>query len=245
VIATPLVVRSFIILSLNSVRYGEIASALSFIDDNERAHVDALFLTCEKLVAQASWHQAQQVCDEILYYIDSASGNLDDDDIRRFGYDWPDDRVQVYMNSAAVQQALGVAAQVWSVCSFPVADALSADEMLPADHLYPTLWSGSDGIRVFFYNGQFDLNCAAAGTLKYLRALVGDSVYLKAEKRIWRPESMSNSSTPGGFVRDFVVEGAAHNITMLVVAGAGHLVPKTQRLHSLHMLEHLIHSKPF
>jgi hypothetical protein len=111
--------------------------------------------------------------------------------------------------------------------------------------LYPTLWSGSDGIRVFFYNGQFDLNCAAAGTLKYLRALVGDSVYLKAEKRIWRPESMSNSSTPGGFVRDFVVKGAAYNITMLVVAGAGHLVPKTQRLHSLHMLEHLIHSKPF
>ncbi len=70
-------------------------------------------------------------------------------------------------------------------------------------------------------------------------------MYLKAEKRIWRPESISNSSAPGGFVRDFVVEGAAHNITMLVVAGAGHLVPKTRRLHSLQMLEHLILSKPF
>jgi hypothetical protein len=71
------------------------------------------------------------------------------------------------MNSAALQQALGVRAQQWSVCSAAVADALCADEMMPAHHLYPSLWSGGDGIRVLFYNGQFDLNCAAAGTLKY------------------------------------------------------------------------------
>jgi hypothetical protein len=32
---------------------------------------------------------------------------------------------------------------------------------------------------------------------------------------------------------------------MVVVAGAGHLVPKTQRLHSLELLEHLIRNKPF
>jgi carboxypeptidase C (cathepsin A) len=219
---------------------------MSFIDENERAHVDAQFQRCSDLVAQASWREAQQVCDGILSYIDAVSGNLDDDDVRRFGYDWPDDRVQVYMNSAALQQALGVSAQQWSVCSPAVADALAADEMMPADHLYPSLWSGSDGIRVLFYNGQFDLNCAAAGTLKYLRALLGDSVYLQAEKRVWRQDGSGNSSSaPRGFVRDFVVEGAAYNVTALVVAGAGHMVPKTQRLHSLELLEHLIRNKPF
>ncbi len=42
---------------------------------------------------QAQWPRAQQVCDSILSYIDAAAGNVDDDDIRRFGYDWPDDRV--------------------------------------------------------------------------------------------------------------------------------------------------------
>ena len=218
---------------------------MSFIDENERAYVDAQFQICEKLVAQASWQEAQQVCDQILSYIDTASGNLDDDDIRRFGYDWPDDRVQVYMNSGALQQALGVRSQLWSVCSYSVADALSSDEMMPADHLYPSLWGGSDGIRVLFYNGQFDLNCAAAGTLKYLRQLLGDSVYLQAKKRVWRQDDSNSSSAPRGFVRDFAIDGAAHNVTMVVVAGAGHLVPKTQRLHSLEMLAHLIGNKPF
>jgi hypothetical protein len=242
--ALPL--QSFVHCFIQLSRYGEIASAMSFIDENERAHVDAQFQICEKLVAQASWLEAGKVCDEILSYIDTSSGNLDDDDIRRFGYDWPDDRVQVYLNSGALQQALGVPSQLWSVCSFPVADALAADEMVPSDHLYPSLWNGSNGIRVLFYNGQFDLNCAAAGTLKYLRALLGDSVYLKAEKRVWRQDSSSNSSSlPRGFVRDFVVEGAAYNVTVLVVAGAGHMVPKTQRLHSLEMLTHLIDNKPF
>lgn len=219
---------------------------MSFIDENERAHVDAEFKMCEKLVAQESWQQAQQVCDDILNFIVDASGNVDDDDIRRFGLDWADDRVQVYLNSAALQQALGIRAQQWPVCSAAVAEALSEDEMMPSDHLYPYLWSGSDGIRVFFYNGQFDLNCAAAGTLKYLRALLGDSVYLQAQKRLWRQGGSGNSSdVPRGFVRDFVVEGAAHNVTMVVVAGAGHLVPKTQRLHSLEMLAHLLDNKPF
>jgi hypothetical protein len=235
-------VGSIIIISLTFLRYGDIAQAMSFIDENERAGVDAQFKICEKLVAQASWQQAQQVCDDILNFIVAASGNVDDDDMRRFGYDWPDDRVQVYLNSGALQQALGVRAQLWPVCSAAVAEALSTDEMMPSDHLYPHLWSGSSGIRVFFYNGQFDLNCAAAGTLKYLRALLGDSVYLRAEKRVWR---QGGSGVPRGFVRDFVVEGAAHNITMVVVAGAGHLVPKTQRLHSLEMLANVIDNKPF
>jgi hypothetical protein len=76
------------------------------------------------------------------------------------------------MNSAALQQALGVRAQQWDVCSAAVAAALSSDEMIAADHLYPALWSGSDGIRVLFYNGQFDLNCAAAGTLKFVAPLL-------------------------------------------------------------------------
>jgi hypothetical protein len=73
---------------------------------------------------------------------------------------------------------------------------------------------------------------------------MGDAVFLRAEKRVWS-EGNSSSTAPRGFVRDFVVEGAAHNVTMVVVAGAGHMVPKTQRLHSLEMLEHLIRNKPF
>jgi carboxypeptidase C (cathepsin A) len=92
--------------------------------------------------------------------------------------------------------------------------------------------------RVLFYNGQFDL---AAGTLKYLRALLGDSVYWQAEKRIWRQDGSGNSSSaPRGFVRGVVV-----NVTALVVARAGHMVPKTQKLHSLELLEHLIRNKTF
>ncbi len=67
---------------------------MSFIDERERAVVDAQFQRCTQLVDQAQWREAQQVCDGILSFIDSASGNLDDDDVRRFGLDWPDDRVQ-------------------------------------------------------------------------------------------------------------------------------------------------------
>jgi hypothetical protein len=70
-------------------------------------------------------------------------------------------------------------------------------------------------------------------------------VYLQAEKRVWRQDDSNSSSAPRGFVRDFAIDGAAHNVTMVVVAGAGHLVPKTQRLHSLEMLAHLIGNKPF
>ncbi|ETL25742.1 hypothetical protein L916_20457 [Phytophthora nicotianae] len=74
------------------------------------------------------------------------------------------------------------------------------------------------GLRMLFYNGQWDMMCNHYGTEKLLLNLNwnGSDAYQQAKKYTWRVQGRKE---PAGFAQQ------GGNLTYLVVTGAGHMVP--------------------
>ena len=139
--------------------YGDQAFNLGLIDQNERADVDQQMANCSALVSKQDWVRAQVVCDNVLNYIVTTAGNINVDDVREWTDDEHDDRLEVYLSSPAVAQALGLVnpPTAYTSCSAPVGAALATDEMIPSVALLPRLVQQLP--IVYLYEGIFDMNC--------------------------------------------------------------------------------------
>jgi len=217
--------------------YADQAYNLGLLDETEVLNVNQQMVLCTNLTETQQWQQAQIVCDNLLNFIVNASGGVDEDDTRDFSADEPNQNLpQDYLNQPALQTALHLPSSiVWEQCNDDVAVGLSIDEMIPSVQLLPTLF---ENYRVILYNGQFDLNCGAVGTEKYLRKLLGDDIFMKAEKRFWKDEN--DEGRMAGYVRDFT-----EKLSFVIVSGAGHMVPQTQGKHALNLLTKMINNQPF
>jgi hypothetical protein len=105
-------------------------------------------------VESAQWRAAQVECDALLNNIVATAGNINVDDVRHFGGDEPDNRLEAYLSSPGVQAALHLVnpPAAYSSCSAIVGVFFAADEMKPSAHLLPAL---VDEIDVFIYEGIF------------------------------------------------------------------------------------------
>jgi carboxypeptidase C (cathepsin A) len=94
------------------------------------------------------------------------------------------------------------------------------------------------GVRVLFYNGQWDMMCNHYGTEKLLLHLDwnGSTFYQEAKKYMW---TTPGRNEPAGFAQ----EGG--NLSYVVIANAGHMVPLDVPDVAVEMVRRFINSERF
>ncbi|KAL3674156.1 Cell death protease [Phytophthora oleae] len=104
----------------------------------------------------------------------------------------------------------------FDICSNGVFQALSKLDGVSTLDKVESLLQG--GLRMLFYNGQWDMMCNHYGTEKMLLNLNwnGSDAYQQADKYTWRVQGRKE---PAGFAQQ------GGNLTYVVVTGAGHMVP--------------------
>ncbi|CAM9875356.1 unnamed protein product [Chrysoparadoxa australica] len=145
-------------------------------------------------------------------------------DIRKYGYDFPPGKheVEAYMNRADVRQAIHSAStpQSFKECADPPYVHLAKwDGLGVMDELAHILESG---VKVLFFNGQFDLICNHIGNERFLDALQwsGGSSYRSSHRETWVSTRADGSTGPAGYVQT-----SGNGLTYLLVLDAGHMVP--------------------
>lgn len=124
-----------------------------------------------------------------------------------------------FLNQASVREALHANTEHgfrFDVCSNEVYRGLAQfDGVSTLEKMQVLLRSG---LRVLFYNGQWDMMCNHYNTEKLLLHLDWDgaAAYQDADKYTWTVEGLKE---PAGFAQQ------GGNLTYLVVTGAGHMVP--------------------
>lgn len=124
-----------------------------------------------------------------------------------------------YMNKMEVRKAVHGNEDKnfrFDLCSNGVWRALSKFDGVSTLDKVESLLQG--GLRMLFYNGQWDMMCNHYGTEKLLLNLNwnGSDEYQRANKFTWR---VSGRNEPAGFAQQ------GGNLTYVVVTGAGHMVP--------------------
>ncbi|KAG6611658.1 Serine protease family S10 [Phytophthora cinnamomi] len=124
-----------------------------------------------------------------------------------------------YMNKMEVRKALHGNVDKnfrFDLCSNGVWRALSKFDGVSTLDKVESLLQG--GLRMLFYNGQWDMMCNHYGTEKLLLNLNwnGSDEYQQANKYTWRVQGRQE---PAGFAQQ------GGNLTYAVVTGAGHMVP--------------------
>jgi hypothetical protein len=71
-------------------------------------YVNNEFSNCSSLTKSEDWVDAQVVCDGLLNWIVSTAGNINVDDVREWGSDEHDARLETYFSTPAVWQALSL-----------------------------------------------------------------------------------------------------------------------------------------
>lgn len=164
--------------------------------------------------------------DDILNGIKLGKGgrSLNFYDVRQYvdnvrGYPFEMDTIVKYMNKVDVRRAVHGNEDKdyrFNICSNKVYKALSKFDGVSTLNTISSLLQ--KGLRVLFYNGQWDMMCNHYGTEKLLFNLEwnGSDAYQEAHKYTWRVQGRQE---PAGFAQQ------GGNLTFLVVAGAGHVVP--------------------
>ncbi|OWZ22816.1 Serine protease [Phytophthora megakarya] len=124
-----------------------------------------------------------------------------------------------YMNKMEVRKAVHGNVDKnfrFDLCSNGVFNALTKFDGVSTLDKVESLLQG--GLRILFYNGQWDMMCNHYGTETLLLNLNwnGSDAYQRANKFTWRVQGRKE---PAGFAQQ------GGNLTYVVVAGAGHMVP--------------------
>jgi len=217
--------------------YGPFAWANGLITSDELQDVQQAYAQCESDINNGDYSDAFWDCTEVFDTVLEYAGNINYYDIRKqcnpppLCYDL--DPITEYLNQASVQKQLGVN-QTWQTCNMNVYSAMETSDF---DYSYlddiPLLLTEN---RVIFYNGNYDLICNFFGTSALLNSMQwpGQNGFLKAPNTTW---TVSGSSA--GTFRTY------QNLTYVVVANAGHMVPHDQGANALNLLSHLLTGQPF
>lgn len=199
------------------------AHANSLIDATQRAQADSIALHCQSQLLQgySSYVDDHHPCDDIRAFILEASGPISPYDLRSWEDPYNRTLAHDYLNTAEVRAALhaNVAGlkHEYTPCNATVHDALRDDIYISQKHLVPNLLS--EGIKMLFYNGQFDLQDGPLGTERWLASMewAGRDAFAAASRLQWTVEGQV-----AGYVRKSL------GLSFVVVNGAGHFLPRNQ-----------------
>lgn len=209
--------------------YGAYAYAHGLIDAIQRDEADRLYQACATAIEDSgkpTSREADKVCNKIEEYISDVSGGVNVYDVRMYG-DCDFSRVGAHLDRADVRAALHVSpdAPAWVETSKRVAYLLELGEQNSAADYYPPLF---EAIPTLIYNGIYDMDCNFIGTDAWLAGLQWTK----------RDEFVNTPRTP--WMLDGEVAGhlrSAGNLTQVLVAGSGHLVPMDQPARGLALFE--------
>jgi len=143
------------------------------------------------------------------------------------------DAIADYLNTPAVQKALGVTKK-WASCNYAVdlSFVAAGDWMKNFHTLLPPMLA--DGIKVHIYAGDVDFICNFLGNKKWTMALE------------WPHKADFNAAEDKEFTVNGKVAGrsrTASGLTFTQVYQAGHMVPMDQPEASLHIVNNFIHGQ--
>lgn len=158
-------------------------------------------------------------------------------DVRAYPAEQP--AIVKYLNLPAVRKAVHANVQKnfrFDICSDGVYHGLkNFDGVSTLANVQSML---NQGLRVLFYNGQWDMMCNHFGTEKLLLTLDWDAAdsYRDAKKYTW---NVDGKRDPAGFAQQ------GGNLTYLVVANAGHMVPYNAPDAAADMLRRFVTAQAF
>jgi len=145
------------------------------------------------------------------------------------------DWATTYLNTPAVQKALGVVGTVkWGECSNTVSGKYSQqDTIAPMMPIYKWLVEKAPEVKILVYSGDDDAVCATLGTQQW----IWDMGYpISDEWAAWKMDGQTS-----GYHVSFGANGSAFHFA--TVHGAGHMVPATRPAQSLQVLENYLSGK--
>ncbi|TMW56207.1 hypothetical protein Poli38472_008855 [Pythium oligandrum] len=222
---------------LGLLTFGQVRSLKSSFTDCQNA------LLAEKFNTPSCFANMDGILDSVKNSF-AGSKSLNYYDVRQFvqsvaSYPASRQHLSAYMDQVAVRQALHGNTDPsfhFRDCSDNVYSGLREfDGVSTLGNVENLLQSG---IRVLFYNGQWDMMCNHYSTEKLLLHLNwnGSAVYQDAKKYTW---SVATRRDPAGFAQQ------GGNLTYLVIASAGHMVPMDVPDVAAEMMKRFVQDLPF
>ncbi|KAJ0399841.1 hypothetical protein ATCC90586_005383 [Pythium insidiosum] len=210
--------------------YSDFAHGLGLVTFGQVRALKAEFAECrnallsEKFLSSSCFQNMNSILDGVKNRQAAGSKVLNHYDVRQFVDDvgsYPILRASVtsYLNQMTVREALHGNTDHsfrYRDCSDAVYDGLREFDGVSTLETVERLLQ--QGLRVLFYNGQWDMMCNHYATEKLLLYLNwnGSDAYQSAKKFTW---SVPGRTDPGGFAQQ------GGNLTFLIIPGAGHMVP--------------------
>lgn len=124
-----------------------------------------------------------------------------------------------------------------------VKEHLDADVMRSNAWRFPLLFSK---LKVLLYQGQFDWKDGSASNRRWISALnwPGKDAFINTKQKLWSRKVVTTDNTiskPCGWATEVL----GFNLTEVVVAGAGHLVPMDQPEAAKDMIMRFVLGKNF
>ncbi|MCP4748345.1 MAG: S10 family peptidase [Desulfobacteraceae bacterium] len=208
--------------------YADYAYSHGLVGPAQKQKVDQLYAECAKAIDDSGTEtsrECDQICNRIEEYITKVSGGANMYDVRLIG-DYDFSIIGRYLDQPEVRQALFVDPSVtqWKETSKRIAFLLEKGEQNSVADLYPPLF---EAIPVLIYNGIYDMDCNFMGTDFWIQNLQWSfrDEFLNAPREPW----FVNGAL-AGHIR------SAKNLTQVLFAGAGHLVPMDQPENALTLL---------
>ncbi|POM79271.1 Serine protease family S10 [Phytophthora palmivora] len=208
--------------------YSDYAHGLGLLTFGQVRSLKALYAECLAALDSGTYYSKKCLdnMDAITGSVKPGSGgnSLNFYDVRQYvhsvgAYPSGQNNIIKYMNKAEVRKAVHGNVDKnfrFNICSDGVFKALSKFDGVSTLNKVESLLQG--GLRMLFYNGQWDMMCNHYGTEKLLLNLNwnGSDAYQQAQKYTWRVQGRKE---PAGFAQQ------GGNLTYVVVTGAGHMVP--------------------
>lgn len=229
--------------------YSEFAHGIGLITLGQVRSLKASYVDCaeallsEKYFEPSCFNNMNTILNSVRSHRDGSQTKLNSYDVREYvrkdEYPPGRDLIKAYMNRMDVRKALHGnidASFQFDDCSDGVYNALRLYDGVSTLHNVEFLLH--HGLRVLFYNGQWDMMCNHFGTERLLLYLnwPGAEEYQSSKKYTW---TVSKHDEPSGFVQH------GGNLTFAVVLNAGHMVPLDVPEAALDLVTRFIHAESF
>ncbi|XP_006841130.2 serine carboxypeptidase-like 50 [Amborella trichopoda] len=205
--------------------HADTAYFMGLMNRRQKAHLEELQRAAVRLVREQRWADATTMRNEVLDWLQNATGLATLYDLRR-QRTYETEPVGEFLRQEKVAKALGVKeGVVWEECSGLVGGRLHEDVMKSVRWMLEAVVRE---IRVFLYTGEFDLRDGVSGTVAWLEGMEWEGLqgWMAAERDVWVV-----GKEVAGYIQTW------SNLTQVVVRGAGHLVPADQAVNSQAMIQ--------
>ncbi|XP_063233689.1 venom serine carboxypeptidase-like [Bacillus rossius redtenbacheri] len=200
---------------VNMIRYSDIVYQWGLVDNSTWRRMQEQEDSALHLVAAGEFVAANDASNEAIDIYQKASSASAYNILEASGES--EESYVEFLNGASVRSALHVGNQTFMDDGVASYDHLEADIMQSVSPWVERLLDS--GYRVVFYNGQLDVICGYALTVKMAEALSFGAAgeYKMAPRRTWRAHGRV-----AGYVK------TAGNMSEVLVRSAGHMVPSDQ-----------------